>query len=206
MDEPRSSGVGGLISILHLGTPLNAWRAVFHLKKSWLSREILMFGLFGGSWFLALLLPGMGKLPLALCGIGLVFSMVQVYRLRSIQPWDTNRTLLAFVVSTVLLGTLGLQILNILGNTSPGIGYQLASGGALIGVLWLTLTERDSAHPTANRFRLGLIVLVSIGLVLMFVVPGTIGEWVIFPVFVVALFEEMLGRWLFYERLHHRVL
>ena len=199
-------GIGGLISILHLGTPLNAWRAPFHLKKSWLSREILMFGLFGISWVLALLLPGMGKLPLALCGLGLFFSMVQVYRLRSIQPWDTNRTLLAFVVSTVLLGTLGLQILNVLGQTSPSIGYQLANGGALIGAVGLTLSERDSVHPTANRFRLGLIVLAAIGMAMMFTIPNVLERWMIVPVFFIALIEEAIGRWLFYEHLHQRNL
>jgi len=199
-------GIGGLISILHLGRPLNAWRAPFHLKKSWLSREILMFGLFGASWVLALLLPGMGKLPLALCGLGLLFSMTQVYRLRSIQPWDTNRTLLSFVVSTLLLGSLGLQILSVFENTSSSIGYQLVGGGALVGALWLTLSERDSVHPTANRFRLGLIALAMFGTMSTFVVPHAIGEWMIVPVFVIAFFEETLGRWLFYEQLHQRAL
>ena len=43
-------GVGGLISFLHLGRKRNAWRAVIHLKKSWLSREILLAGLFGAAW------------------------------------------------------------------------------------------------------------------------------------------------------------
>ncbi len=86
-------GLGGLASLLHLGTPKNAWRAAIHLRKSWLSREILMFGLFGISWLISLAMPGMGKLPLALCGLGLVYSMAMVYRLRSVPAWDTSRTM-----------------------------------------------------------------------------------------------------------------
>ena len=36
-------------SILHLGRPQYAFRAVLGLKTSWLSREILSFGLFAGT-------------------------------------------------------------------------------------------------------------------------------------------------------------
>src|SRR5262249_2012981 len=35
-------------STMHLGRPLYAWRAFIGLKTSWLSREIIMFGLFAG--------------------------------------------------------------------------------------------------------------------------------------------------------------
>jgi Fe-S-cluster-containing dehydrogenase component len=38
--------VASLLSLMHLGKPFRAWRAILNLKKSWLSREILFFGLF----------------------------------------------------------------------------------------------------------------------------------------------------------------
>ncbi len=38
-------------SILHLGRPLQAWRAVIGLRHSWLSREIVAFGAFAGLAF-----------------------------------------------------------------------------------------------------------------------------------------------------------
>ena len=199
-------GVGGLASFLHLGTPLNAWRALNHLNKSWLSREILMFGFLGGSWLIALALPGMGRLPIALCGTGLVYSMAQVYRLRSVPAWDSDRTLLSFAVSAALLGALGLQILDTVGNTGPSIGYQFVSGGALVGALWLSLTERDSAHQTVNRLRLGLIALAGLGMVMLFILPDTVGRWIILPVFLIVLSEEAIGRWSFYEHVNQRIL
>ena len=191
-------GVGGIISLLHLGQPLNAWRALNHLKKSWLSREILMFGLFGGNWLLCLVIPGMGKLPLALCGIGLIYSMAQVYRLRSVPAWDTDRTLLAFVVSAVLLGGLGSEMLNGTGNVATSIG--------LIAALLVLLSDRNQAHLTARKLRFSLIGLGMIGVAVMYVVPNIAGEWLIIPIFVIVLIEEVLGRWQFYERLHQRIL
>ena len=199
-------GVGGVISVLHLGTPLNAWRAPFHLKKSWLSREILMFGLFGGGWLLALLMPGMGKLPLALFGIGLVYSMAQVYRLRSIPAWDTNRTLWAFSVSAVMLGGLGLAVVDMLAHGVPKTGYLLSGGAGLVGALWLSLSGRDSVHQTAGRLRSGLTVLTLFGVVMMLLLPYPVGRWGVVPIFLIALLEEVLGRWLFYEHLHRRPL
>ena len=164
-------GVSGLISLLHLGRPLNAWRALNHLKKSWLSREILMFGSFGASWLLCLALPGMGKLPLAVFGIGLVYSMAQVYRLRSIPAWDTKRTLLAFIVSAIVLGGLGLGVANAFGSAVIKIGYLIVSGIGLMGALLLSLTDRDQAYQTASRLRFGSILLALVGVVTIFLVP-----------------------------------
>ena len=199
-------GVSGLVSVLHLGTPLNAWRALNHLKKSWLSREILMFGLFGGSWLLCLAMPGMGKLPLALCGIGLIYSMAQVYRLRSIPAWDTHRTLLTFIVSAVLLGGLGLGMVHAFGSAVAQSGFILVSGTGLIGALLLSLTDRDHAHQAAHRLRLGLIGVGLIGVAAMYIVPSAVRGWLMIPIFLIVLLEETVGRWLFYEHLHRRIL
>jgi anaerobic dimethyl sulfoxide reductase subunit B (iron-sulfur subunit) len=199
-------GTGGLVSLLHLGAPKNAWRAVIHLRKSWLSREILMFGLFGGSWLVAMALPGMGKLPLALCGIGLIYSMAQVYRLRSMPAWDTNRTLLAFLVSMVLLGGIGVDILSGFWDAGFMPLTNLAVGVGLIAALEVSLSERNQTHQTARRLRSGLIGLGLVGMLGTYVVPNAVGRWLVFPIFVIVLIEEALGRWLFYQQLHQRIL
>ena len=197
-------GLGGLASLMHLGNPQNAWRAVIHLRKSWLSREILMFLLFGGSWLVCLAMPGMGKLPLTICGIGLVFSMAQVYRLRSIPAWDTNRTLLAFIFSAIVLGGLGSEMLKMFGDPALDLRYTIINGIGLVGVLLLSLSDWDQAHQTARRLRLGLIGLSLIGLLGMYIAPYSAGEWMIVPIIIVVLSEEAIGRWLFYEHLRQR--
>ena len=60
------AGIG--TSVLHLGRPLGAWRAFLGLRTSWLSREIVAFGLFAGLVFLHLALVvleplALGRLP-----------------------------------------------------------------------------------------------------------------------------------------------
>ncbi len=65
-------GLAGIAtSLLHLGRPLGAWRALLGLRTSWLSREIAAFGLFAGivvvRTALLLLEPlSQGRLPSAL--------------------------------------------------------------------------------------------------------------------------------------------
>ncbi|MFL7868583.1 MAG: DmsC/YnfH family molybdoenzyme membrane anchor subunit, partial [Anaerolineales bacterium] len=199
-------GISGLISLLHLGQPRNAWRAVIHLKKSWLSREILMFGLFGGSWLVSLFAPEIGQLSLALTGLGLVVSMAQVYRLHSIRAWDTNRTLLAFLVSAVLLGVAGLGILATATNGSPLPECKFVLGAGLLGALLLSLTDRNPAGKAAGRLRLGLIGLAMVGAITMYLWPDSVGRWSTIPIFIIACAEEAIGRWRFYEYLHQRVL
>jgi anaerobic dimethyl sulfoxide reductase subunit B (iron-sulfur subunit) len=193
-------GIGGLISFLHLGRPLSAWRALNHLKKSWLSRETLMFGLFGLSWLLCWIMPGMGKLPLAIFGIGLVYSMAKVYRLRSIPAWDSSQTLLAFSVSAVVLGGLGLEIF------APSTFQLLLVGIGLGAAFWLSLSEWTKTHETGGRFRLGLIALALVGVAAMFFVPNTVRAWLIASILLLALIEEIIGRWLFYGHLQNRPL
>ncbi len=199
-------GLAGLASLLHLGSPGNAWRAILHLRKSWLSREVLTFLLFSASWLASLAMPGMAKLPLALSGMGLVYSMAQVYRLRSIPAWDSNRTLLAFALSAILLGGCGLLIMD--PWTSAGFLERLPLV-LIVGLgftLWNALPGRDRAHQTARSFRLGLLGLAMLGMLILSIGPDPAGGWIAVPIFMLVLIEEGLGRWLFYEHLHERDL
>jgi anaerobic dimethyl sulfoxide reductase subunit B len=199
-------GLSGLASLLHLGAPLNAWRALNHLKKSWLSREILMFGLFGMSWLVALALPGMGKLPLALCGIGLVYSMAQVYRFKAAPAWNTWRTPAAFFLSALVLGRgftaayLAWDVLNHAVWQMTSFAWMGPSLAVLLGLeLGMTLTAGEKVHPTVNRLRGILIGLGMLGAAIISIAPFNVGAWSIFPISLLVLAEETIGRWLFYE-------
>ena len=108
-------GIGGFFSFAHLGAKRNAWRAPFHLKKSWLSREILFVGLFGAGWLAGFVLPEM-KWVTSLLGVGLIYSMAKVYQLRTMPAWNTWRTMAGFFVTSVLLGQ--LLMMNLLGAKS----------------------------------------------------------------------------------------
>ena len=79
---PLSVPVIGLIamglSAAHLGKPARAYRAILNWRRSWLSREVLLFPAFVG----LSLLPSARPLTAAV-GFATLFAMDQVYRLSS---------------------------------------------------------------------------------------------------------------------------
>ena len=111
-------GLALLASLLHLGSPFGAYRAVNNLGTSWLSREIL----FGSSFFVLgvvfafLQWRKLGSFALrntlawitALAGLALVYSMSNVYLLPTQPAWNTWATPVTFFTATFLLGALAM--------------------------------------------------------------------------------------------------
>ncbi|GAB4504170.1 MAG: hypothetical protein Fur0043_11630 [Anaerolineales bacterium] len=206
--------LGGLISFLHLGTKKNAWRAVFHLKKSWLSREILAFGLFGLAWLTWLLAHGLLTYSTfhftfyaltfyalritALLGFVTIYAMARVYHLRAISGWNTWRTEAAFFLAAGTLGTLATALLT--GRPS----FLLAAIPFLAGEAALILSARKKAHETASRLRLGLIAAAAIGAWMVAQGAESARVWTTFPIFLPAAFQEVLGRLAFYALRHDK--
>jgi formate dehydrogenase iron-sulfur subunit len=113
-------------STLHLGRPLYAWRAFIGLKTSWLSREIVAFGLFAGfaliyaaSFWLPVstrstslslldeLHPGLQNAfgaGVAISGLAGVFCSIMIYRDTRRTFWQTSTTPLKFLGTILLLG------------------------------------------------------------------------------------------------------
>jgi len=101
-------------SIFHLGSPLNAPRAVLNLGSSWLSREIFFGVLFAvtGAIFALLQWRKIGSPMLrtvvawiaALIGVAFIISMTMVYMVPVQPAWDTFLTPVSFFATTALLG------------------------------------------------------------------------------------------------------
>ena len=185
-------GMGGLVSFLHLGKKRNAWRAVLHQKKSWLSREVLLAGLFGLAWVWNVALAwqaesGLARGVMALLGLGLVFSMSQVYRLRAAPVWNTWRTPAAFSLSAAVLGALGVNL------AAPAPGWGAIACLALAAELGLALSTQPSLPGWARPLRLALLGLALVGTLLLL-----LGAALSIPVFALALASEVVGRWQFY--------
>ena len=100
-------------STLHLGRPAHAYRALRMWRRSWLSREVLLFTAFSGVaaayagalWFQV---PG-GALVGAvttLLGITGVTASACIYRVPSRPSWNTRLTLLQFNLTAGILGPL----------------------------------------------------------------------------------------------------
>jgi anaerobic dimethyl sulfoxide reductase subunit C (anchor subunit) len=105
-------------SLLHLGNPLNAYRAITHLGTSWLSWEILSGVLFAiiATVFAFMQWRKIGSFTLrtivawvaAVVGVALVYIMAHVYMLPSQPAWNTLSTPISFFVTTLMLGALAM--------------------------------------------------------------------------------------------------
>lgn len=109
---------GLLVTLLHLGNPVNAPRAISNFGSSWLSREIVLALVFviGGAVFAVMqwrkvstpTIRNMIGLVVAAVGLVLIFAMASIYRIPTIPAWDSIATPVAFYITTFLLGSLAL--------------------------------------------------------------------------------------------------
>jgi len=114
-------------STMHLGRPLYAWRAFVGLKTSWLSREIIVFGLFANfaviyaglcwlpdvsratglhfwPWLSDPLLRNVLGIFVAVSGIGGIYCSAMIYQDTRRTFWRPTMTSLKFAGTTLLLG------------------------------------------------------------------------------------------------------
>lgn len=102
-----------VFSMFHLGTPTGAYRSIYHIASSWLSREILTAGGFFVFWFATRYALKKGRLANVLCwvtaivGLAAIYSMASIYA-TSIRPaWANVNTYVAFYGATFAMGTAG---------------------------------------------------------------------------------------------------
>jgi DMSO reductase anchor subunit len=192
--------IGGFFSFAHLGAKRNAWRAPFHLKKSWLSREILTAGLFGASWLAGMFVPEI-KWVTAFFGAVFVYSMAKVYRLHVMPAWDTWRTQAGFFITAALLGQSAMNILLGRGKFAWGLVAVL-----LAVELAMILLAKVNVRWTVSRLRGGLIAVAIVGAGILSVASSLLGGWISPVLFLLIMMEEIIGRVSFYDALHERVI
>lgn len=204
------------VSLLHLGSPGAAWRAVANLRTSWLSREVLLAVLFAGlgATFTALRLSGRGATVLrpalagatALAGLALVYTMARVYRVRTIPAWDTPLTTVSFFTSTLLLGSLGVGTALAAVPGVPGAPVAWALRATVLAAAagfgaGLALPGRGRAHAVRRLLLVGGLAL-SLGALL----GAGRAPVALVAAFALALAAEVLGRYLFYVEGSRKVL
>jgi formate dehydrogenase iron-sulfur subunit len=108
-------------SVLHLGRPLYAFRALLGLRTSWMSREILCFGVFAflailyaASFWATPLVPMRGSLrsAAAITGAAGVACSVLIYHATRRAWWSAPATAFKFGLTAAILGlsTTGLTL------------------------------------------------------------------------------------------------
>jgi formate dehydrogenase iron-sulfur subunit len=201
-------------STLHLGRPAYAYRALKMWKRSWLSREVLLFAGFSvvACLYAALLwtgLPGgtaIGALTVAL-GLGGVTASACIYQVPSRPAWNTPFTLVQFALTA---GTLGALFAAAVG-AEPARWLAVAAAsiaGAELVVLALRFFRMSasdgvelqaSARLLATTLKSRLIlrgVLLALGAIAvpLFTVQP-VAQWTALGL---ALGSEVLGRYLFF--------
>jgi formate dehydrogenase iron-sulfur subunit len=223
------AGVSGLaVSVFHLGQPLRAWRIFLGLRKSWLSREAVMFG----AWFIFASLYLAGRLgwlshgppqpwrvPLAAstiaCGALGLFCSVMIYVETRREFWRFANTAPRFFGSAVVLGVASALATP---GTPRWLGFLVAGATALklfaeAQAIDPTFLDRDlpltPARKTAllltraplrsvNEFRIGAALLGGILLPLM-IAAGTAPRGLAWPALALAASGELAERYLFFR-------
>jgi formate dehydrogenase iron-sulfur subunit len=212
-----AAGVGGLAlgaATLHLGRPIHAYRAMKMWRRSWLSREVVLFGAFShvAALYAAMLwfsVPGrawIGGLTATL-GLAGVIASGCIYLVASRPAWNSRATIAQFLLTAALLGPLAAGAAS-LGETRAWRGLAIAAGVALLAMTALRLrghirsasielrgTARLLTTTLARPFVLRLALLAAGGIV----APAVSGSPVALGVGLgLALAGELVGRYLFF--------
>jgi Fe-S-cluster-containing dehydrogenase component/DMSO reductase anchor subunit len=219
-----SMAIGLAASTAHLGRPLGAWRAFLGLRRSWLSREIVTFGLFSGLAALYTLSGFVEFVPTfvstvsawATFAVGLlgVFTSIMIYHDTQRPFWAFPITATKFFGSTLGLSAAGNLALPAMFGGSLGLATVLlflAFAAKLILDSYLLLAAKDSEmspakktamlmlHPlrlsTVLRCVLCLAGLSAAGLLLYELTPAVVGVFC----FLCLLASELLERSLFFR-------
>ena len=209
--------VGGLAlaaSTLHLGRPVHAYRALKMWKRSWLSREVLVFGGFSNIAFLyaALLVlnfPGSvvaGGLT-TLLGIAGLTCTARIYMVRPRPAWNSNHTLLEFYLSALLLGTLFVRATGVANGRWTLVAVVAAAAAQLANqsLKFFRLVRSRSFERQASAKLLSTTLaplvlwrgafLIAGGMLLPLYIAGSAGA---IAALSVSLAGEILGRYLFF--------
>lgn len=201
-------GLGIGTSVLHLGKPLGAWRSFLGLKRSWLSREIVAFGVLLPVATAYAFFPHYVSLSLAttvLCGMG-VFSSVMLYadtrRLFWSEFWSGTR----FLGTAVLLGVATWAMIE---PTSSLLVWAILAASILklsletyqLKKSIFSKSSRLMRGPLVGTFRSRFIFGVSGGIVLpmLILAAGVTDPGFIFLSWFMLVVGELFERTLFFQ-------
>jgi DMSO reductase iron-sulfur subunit len=199
---------------LHLGRPIYAYRALKMWRRSWLSREVLMFSLFSALaciyaaalWSRVAGSGAVGAVTLV-TGAGGITACAYIYRVPSRPAWNTGLTLVQFLLTAVTLGALFAAAAGAGDPRGLAVATAAAAGAQFVTLALNffrmsaseTVELRASATLFSTTFKSHALlrgILLSIGAIalpLFSSQPAAL--WI---GFIAALASEVLGRYLFF--------
>jgi DMSO reductase anchor subunit len=200
-------------STTHLGRPIHAYRALKMWRRSWLSREVLLFGCFSGMaglyaaalWLRLPLSRGFGGAAAILGAAGITASAF-IYLVPARPSWNTRFTISDFFLTGTLLGPLfAVAIGASQGRLLTLIGVAAASAQMLnqtLRFLWLIGSDsfelQASARLLSTRLARSMLLRGALLLTGGIAFPLADSHAARFAVLPLALAGEILGRYLFY--------
>ena len=208
------AGLALAASTLHLGRPAHAYRALKMWRRSWVSREVVLFSAFSAVaaayaatlWWGVAASVAIGGLTVLL-GVSGVTASAYIYRVPARPAWNTPFTLVQFHLTSAVLGPLFAAAV---GLAPRGVLTTVAAiaGGAtsvLIALCFFRLIAsdrlelRNSARllstVLATRFVVRGVLLTAGAVVLPMALAGPEAAM---AAFVIAAAGELLGRHLFF--------
>jgi formate dehydrogenase iron-sulfur subunit len=170
-----------MASTLHLGRPIHAFRALKMWRRSWLSREVLLFTLFTasatvyaadlwlngrGAWSFGLLTSVVG-----LCG---VCASARLYLVPGRPAWNSPFTILEFLL-TAALGAAGIAIVEMADISAGSLLWITVFALAILSMCKLVWLARSRTHELHGTWQL-LSTTLSMKLLLRFLlaIAGTV--------------------------------
>lgn len=224
-----------ILALGHLGSPLLAFRAIFNIRSSWLSREVLLASLFAGFCLTYTYLQqyqiGLRNLQTGtawvtgIIGFLFILAMGKLYMLKTVSWWNSVLTPLSFFISAFILGGLVINLLFLIdvsanSSTLPLFFFDIFTS-ITIGLMlllcfeFLVVPTRMIRLLSGSNFQKGqmqsflksfywiyylrLFLAISgftiLGIMLL---TQSIHLVIYFISFTLLVFEELLGRYLFY--------
>jgi formate dehydrogenase iron-sulfur subunit len=207
-------GFSLVASTLHLGRPIHAYRAMKMWRRSWLSREVVLFGAFAkaAAAFTAVVWlgwPGATAIgaAAAVLGVAGVIASGFIYQVPSRPLWQSPRTFVQFFMTMFLLGCLFAASAGLPG---AGVWRALVIAASVVKLGFILDTLRvlgASSSPElrgARRLLLGDLVapvgvrdalLIVGGLLLPVMAGGTAAAG---ASLILVAASEIAGRYLFF--------
>jgi len=199
-------------STLHLGRPIHAIRALRMWRRSWLSREVLLFTLFAlaatiYSAALCFAVRGavwVGALT-AVLGIAATGASARLYLVPGRPAWNSPLTIAEFWGTAALLGACGA---NILTGAAAGARYAVLIAFLLVvttAAARLVRLARSRVHELHGSWQLlstvfsnRLLLRFALPCVALALLPLATAAWIRIAIAALMIAGEFIGRYLFF--------
>ncbi len=177
----------------HLGRPVAAWKAMRNLRRSWLSREVLLLSAYTALAVGAVVVPAL-TIPAVGAGLAGVYASARLYVVPGRPSWDTPLTVVRFFATAFATGPL------LAGHVAPALVAAGIGSAATAANWWRLSRSTDQAWWGSVRLELGwfrpwtVLRLALLAAALVAAVAGA-SPAVVLGVLLVA---EAIGRWLFF--------